>query len=642
MRQKLFPKIQPPLAPSLAFLRRHGEPAPNHKTLHPEMVTDKVVQTLTSWFKLMVQAHGSSSSFKLMVQGVRMKLCRLVLLRCLLIVLLSAWCCAALASEASLIVVNAKVWTENPAQPAAQALALDGSSILAVGDNAAMRKLAGPHTRILDLGGRLLLPGFNDSHVHFLIGGGSLITVHLGAANSQAELRQQVAQFASTLPAGAWLRNGLWDHQRWSPAVLPTHQLIDEVSGDHPAFLWRLDGHMALANTRAMKLAGIDRNTKDVPGGEIVRDVEGNPTGILKDAATALVERIMPPLSAEEQDKAMEAAMHEAAAHGVTSVQNMADSSEDRSQPDAFREFQKMERAGRLTVRIYEALPVRDWKTLADAGIVAPFGSAHLRLGNLKAFADGALGSETAWMDAPFTNNAAKSGLASPDLLDVEHFYASLRQADKAGLQLTVHAIGDRANRTILDLYARLQEENGKADRRPRIEHVQHLHPEDYPRFARLGVIASMQPYHAIDDGRWAETIIGPKRVQSSYAWKSLLDAGAVLAFGSDWPVAPLDPVKGIYAATTRRTLDGKNPEGWVPEQRLSVAQAVHAYTMGAAFAEHQEKAKGSIEPGKLADLVVLSDDIFSIAPEAFEKTKVDLTIFDGRIIYQRSKEPTP
>src|SRR5581483_9986251 len=419
-------------------------------------------------------------------------------------------------------------------------------------------------------------------------------------------------QFAKSLPQGAWIREGNWDHQNWTPAVLPNHQLIDGVTGDHPALLWRVDGHMVVVNALALKLAAIDRTTKDPPGGEIERDKDGNPTGILKDAATALVERVMPPLSPEEQDRAMEAALREAAAHGVTSVQNMADTSEDRGQAAVFREFQKMERAGKLTVRIYESLGLRDWKTLADAGIVAPFGSASLRIGNLKAFADGAVGSATAWMDQPFSNNPANSGLASPDLLDLEHFYDSLRQADKAGLQLSIHAIGDRANRTILDLYSRLEKENGQADRRVRIEHVQHLHPEDYARFAKLRVIASMQPYHAIDDGRWVESVIGPKRIRSSYAWKSLLDAGATLAFGSDWPVAPLDPVMGIYAAATRRTLDGKNPNGWVPEQRVTVAQAVHAYTLGSAFAEHQERVKGSIEPGKLADLVLLSDDIFT------------------------------
>jgi predicted amidohydrolase YtcJ len=549
---------------------------------------------------------------------------------------LSVCCFASRAKEASLILVNGKVWTENPALPIAHAVALDGNKILAVGDDATIRKLAGPDTKVIDLHGRLLLPGFNDAHVHFMDGGTSLIAVQLADANSPAELKQRVAAFAKTLPPGAWIRNGLWEHQRWNPPHLPDHQLLDDVTADHPTFLWRTDGHTALANSIALKLAGIDRNTKDPPGGEIERDTDGNPTGIVKDSATELVMRIMPPLSAAEEDQAMEAAMREAAAHGVTSVQNMADTAKDEHQPELFREFQKFERSGKLTVRIYEALPVHDWKMLADPGVVAPFGSSLLRIGNLKAFADGALGAETAWMDEPFANNPAKSGLASPDLLDVEHFYDEMRQADKAGLQLTIHAIGDRAIRTILDVYARLEKDNGPADRRPRIEHVQHLHPADYPRFAKLGVIASMQPYHSIDDGRWAEKVLGPERIHSSYAWKSLLDAGATLAFGSDWPVAPLDAVMGIYAAATRRTLDGKNLSGWTPEQRITVVQAVHAYTVNSAFAEHQETVKGSIEPGKLADLVVLSDDIFSIAPTEIQNTKVEMTIFDGRVIYER------
>jgi predicted amidohydrolase YtcJ len=554
----------------------------------------------------------------------------------LLVQVLLASCCSAWAGQATLILVNGKVWTENPAQPSAQAVALNGGTILAVGTDAGIRKLAGADTRVIDLHGRLLLPGFNDAHVHLFGGGESLITVQLRDSKSQAEFKLGIAGFAKTLPPGAWIRDGVWDHQSWNPPVLPNHQLIDDVTGDHPAFLWRIDGHMALANALTLKLAGIDRDTKNPPGGEIERDKDGNPTGILKDAATALVVRIMPPLSADEQDRAMEAAMREAAAHGVTSVQNMADTPEDEDQPNQFREFQKLERAGKLTFRIYESMNIRDWKSLADAGVVAPFGGPTLRIGNLKSFADGALGSETAWMDEPFVNHPGYSGISSADLLDPDHYYDELRAADKAGLQITIHAIGDRANRTILDLYARLEKDNGPADRRLRIEHVQHLHPNDYARFAQLGVIASMQPYHAIDDGRWAVTELGPERIKSSYAWKSLLDAGATLAFGSDWPVAPLDPVIGIYAAATRRTLDGKNPNGWIPDQRITVAQAVHAYTVGSAFAEHQEKVKGSIEPGKLADLVVLSDDIFTIPVEAIEKTRVDMTIFDGRIIYER------
>ena len=544
---------------------------------------------------------------------------------------------AAPGATATLILLNGRIWTENLGQPEAEAVAIDGQHILAVGASADIHALAGPNCKTVDLQGRRVVPGFNDSHVHLLGGGESLITVQLGDANSQAEFRRRIGDYAKKLPKGTWVRDGLWDHQRWSPAELPTRELIDDVTADNPVFVWRVDGHMALANSAALKLAGVDRNTKDVPGGEIVRDSEGNPTGILKDAATALIEKIMPPLSEHELDEAMKAAMKEAARDGVTSVQNLVDSPVDANTAPKFRVFQKFARDGLLTVRIYNAVPLRDWRELGAAGVQAGFGSPVLRIGNLKAFADGSLGSATAWMDAPFTNQVGNSGLASTDLMDSAGMYANIEGADKAGLQVTIHAIGDRANHAILDLFERAEHENGSRDRRFRIEHAQHLRAADLPRFGALHVIASMQPYHAIDDGRWAEEVLGPERIKTSYAWHSLLEHGAVLAFGSDWPVAPLDPLTGIYAATTRRTLDGKNPQGWVPEQRITVAQAVHAYTMGSAFAEHQEAVKGSLEPGKLADLAVLSSDIFRIAPPEIEKAHVFMTVFDGKIIYQAS-----
>jgi predicted amidohydrolase YtcJ len=539
---------------------------------------------------------------------------------------------------ATLILLNGRIWTENPQQPEAEAIAIDGNLIMSVGTSAAIRKLAGPDCKVIDLGGRRVLPGFNDSHVHFIDGGSSLITVRLGDADSAAEFRRRIGEYARSLPKGAWIRNGNWDHQRWSPVALPTHQLIDDVTPDNPVFVWRLDGHMALANRVAMKLAGLDRTTKDVPGGEIVRDKDGNPTGILKDGATSLVERVMPPLSEKELDAAMTAAMREAASHGVTSVQSMWDSPADQHSALKFREFQKFARAGTLTVRIYNANPLRDWKSLATAGVQAGFGGPSLRMGNLKTFADGALGSETAWMDAPFADRPGYNGLASAELMDSAGMYASIQGADQAGLQISIHAIGDRAIHTVLDLFERAEQQNGAADRRFRIEHVQHLRPADAARFAPLGVIASMQPYHAIDDGRWAERELGAERIRSSYAWRLLLDHGAVLAFGSDWPVAPLDPLIGIYAAATRRTLDGRNPQGWVPEQRITVAEAVHAYTVGSAFAEHQEGIKGSVQPRKLADLVILTDDIFHMAPNDFDKAHVYMTVFDGKVIYQRDR----
>jgi hypothetical protein len=546
---------------------------------------------------------------------------------------------SAQGQSATLILVNGKIWTENPKQPESEAIAMEGNRILALGPSANIRKLAAPNCQVIDLGGRRVVPGFNDSHVHLLAGGDSLISVQLRDAASAEEFRGRIGDYAKSLPKGAWVRNGLWDHQNWTPAVLPAHQLIDAVTPQNPVFVWRLDGHMALANGLAMKLAGLDRNTKDVPGGEIVRDKEGNPTGILKDHATSLVERIMPPSSERELDAALQAAMHEAASHGVTSVQNLWDSTSDPFSAMKFREFQKFARSGMLTVRIYHANPLRDWKSLADTGIQAAFGSPLLRIGNLKSFADGALGSETAWMDAPFSDRPGYSGLASADLADSAAYYASIAGADRAGLQISIHAIGDRAIHTVLDLFERAERENGPADRRFRIEHVQHLRPEDAARFERLGVIASMQPYHAIDDGRWAAKELGPVRIQSSYAWRLLLDHGAVLAFGSDWPVAPLDPLMGIYAAATRRTLDGRNPEGWVPRQRITVAEAVHAYTVGSAFAEHQEQVKGSLEPGKLADLAVLTEDIFHSAPARLDKARVYMTVFDGRVIYRQGAQ---
>jgi predicted amidohydrolase YtcJ len=544
---------------------------------------------------------------------------------------------AAQAQSATLILVNGRIWTENPRQPEAEAIALEGNRVIAVGSLEAIRKSAAPGCQLIDLGGRRVVPGFNDAHVHLLGGGDALVSVQLHDASSAEEFRRRIGDYARTLPKGAWIRNGLWDHTRWTPAALPTHELIDPVTPNNPVFVWRLDGHMALANGLAMRLAGLDRNTRDVPGGEIVRDKDGNPTGILKDHATSLIETVMPPPSERELDAALEAALKEAASHGVTSVQNMWDSTSDPYSALKLREFQKYARNGRLTVRIYHAHPLREWKSLADTGVQAAFGSPLLRIGNLKSFADGALGSETAWMEAPFADRPGYSGLASADLMDSASYYASIQGADKAGLQISIHAIGDRAIRTVLDLFERAERDNGPADRRFRIEHVQHLRPEDAARFAQLGVVASMQPYHAIDDGRWAEKELGPVRIQSSYAWRLLLDHGAVLAFGSDWPVAPLDPLIGIYAAVTRRTLDGKNTQGWIAQQRITVAEAVHAYTVGAAFAEHQEQVKGALEPGKLADLVVLSDDIFRIPPAELDKVRVYMTVFDGSVIYQQA-----
>jgi hypothetical protein len=541
---------------------------------------------------------------------------------------------------ASLVLVHGHVWTENPAQPETEAIAIAGKHILLTGTSAEVLGLAGPSTRVIDLHGRRVVPGFNDAHVHFVTGGQVLANVQLLEASSQAEFRERIARFTQSQPPAAWILSGIWDHERWTPAVLPTHQLIDDVTPKNPVFVMRLDGHMGLANALAMKLAGVDRNTKDVPGGVIVRDADGNPTGMFKDAAMTLIGRAIPPLSLEQTETAILAAQQEAARNGVTSVQEMADDQDDTSGPVHLRALQALERDGRLKVRISVNLRLLDWKNLAGSGIQAGFNDGFIQVGGLKAFSDGGLGASTAWLFAPYNDAPNTSGLATDELQHPEQMYADIKGADQAGLQIAIHAIGDRANRTILDFYQRVEKDNGPRDRRLRIEHAQHLTGADIPRFAQLHVIASMQPYHAIDDGRWAQKRLGPERIRYAYDFRSLLDSGAILAFGSDWPVAPLEPLMGIYAAVTRRTLDNRNPDGWVPEQKISVVQAIHAYTMGSAYAQFDDKIKGSVEPGKLADLTILSDDIFHIDPVRIQNAYVDLTIFDGRVIYDRSALP--
>jgi predicted amidohydrolase YtcJ len=532
--------------------------------------------------------------------------------------------------QADLILIHAKIWTGNSAQPQAEAVALTGNRIAAVGATAEIQRWAGPRTQTIDLAGRLLLPGFNDAHVHFYTGGTHLSQVKLRDAKSESEFRDRIHRFAATLPAGRWILGGDWDHESWTPARLPTRQLIDEASGEHPAFINRLDGHMCLANSLALKLAGVTRNTPDPPGGAIVRDASGEPTGILKDAAMDTVYRVVPPDTPDQIDDAIRAAMRYAAANGVTSVQDMSAS------PEILRAYQRLLRRGELTVRISGHQPLATWNRLAAPGVLAGFGNPLLHIGALKGFADGSLGSTTALFFEPYSDSPDTSGLPAEEMIPESKMLQHIVDADAAGLQIAVHAIGDKANHTILGMFEEAAGRNGPRDRRFRIEHAQHLAAADIPRFAQLHVVASMQPYHAIDDGRWADKRIGPERAKTTYAFRSLLDAGATLAFGSDWYVAPMEPLMGIYAAATRRTLDGKHPEGWVPAQKITVAEAIRAYTWGSAYASFEENMKGTIEPGKLADLTALSADILTIPPEQIAEAKVILTICDGNVTWRR------
>ena len=533
-----------------------------------------------------------------------------------------------LSLVADTIIINAVVHTMDPAQPVAEAVAIYGNRIVAAGSTNDIRKLAGPNTRTIDAKGRLLLPGFNDAHTHFLSGGFQLSSVDLRDANSPQEFAARIKAFAEKLPKGRWVTGGDWDHERWPDAKLPTKELIDSFTAETPVFVNRLDGHMALANSLALKLAGVTRETVDPPGGVIVRDKSGEPTGVLKDAAQNFVWKVVSPATFEEKLDAARAATNYAAKLGVTSVQDM-------SAGDDVGIYQTLLDRGELKTRIYAVSPLPSWERVARMGVRAHFGSEMLRVGGLKGFADGSLGSTTALFYEPYRDDPSTSGIAGDEMYPEGVMLERVSEADRAGLQVMIHAIGDRANDLILSIYEQVERENGKRDRRFRIEHAQHLRAQDIPRFARDGVIASMQPYHAIDDGRWAEKRIGKERIKTTYAFRSLLDSGATLAFGTDWTVAPLNPLLSIYAAVTRRTLDGKNPNGWVPEQKITVEEAVRAYTLGSAYAEFQENVKGSITAGKLADIVLLSRDIFKIDPNEIESVKVVMTMVDGRVVFE-------
>jgi predicted amidohydrolase YtcJ len=532
---------------------------------------------------------------------------------------------------ADLIITNAKIWTVDKAHPTAQAVAVLGDRIIAVGSNADVDVLRGHDTKVINAGGKLVLPGFNDAHVHFVSGGLQLESVQLNDATSKQEFVRRIAEQARKTPKGEWIQGGDWDETKWNPLSLPTKELIDPVTPDNPVFVSRYDGHSALANSAALRLAGVTSQTPDPPGGVIVRDPQGNPTGDLKDAATDLVFKVIPALSHEQRLRAVRRALEYAASLGVTSVQNM---DPDYADIAAYAELLQN---GELTTRIYAAPLIDQVDDQVKIGIRHAFGGPFLRIGAVKGFADGSLGSRTAYFFEPFSDEPGNHGLLGEGMQPLSLMRDRMMKADAAGLQICTHAIGDQAISIVLDLYTYVAKAHGEMDRRFRIEHAQHMAAKDFDRFAQLNVIASVQPYHAIDDGRWAEGYIGHDRASRTYAFRTFLNHGVHLAFGTDWDVAPLNPIFTIYAAVTRATLDGKNPNGWFPEQKLTVVEAVEAYTMGSAYAEFQEKVKGSITPGKLADMVVLSDDIFSVDPAKIRDVKVLKTIVGGKVVWDKN-----
>ncbi len=533
---------------------------------------------------------------------------------------------AACGRTADIVITGGMVWTglsSGQAQPAAVAIA--EGKILAVGDSAGIARSVGSKTQLIDAYGGLVMPGFADGHTHFIDGGLQLTRLSLRDAATPQEFIRRLKDYAKTLRPGEWILGGDWDHTLWRGAPLPRRGWIDSVTADNPVFVNRLDGHEALANTAAMRSAGVTKDTPTPPGGEILRDARGEPLGIFKDQGLGLVGRAVPEPSPEQRDSALARALRRAASLGVTATAIMSASWADLAC------FRRMEKAGRLMIRAALYLPLERWREVADSVRRASPGDDWVRIGGLKGYVDGSAGSRTAYFFQPYADSTGYAGLMQNTAQDLATWIGN---ADSVGLQVAVHAIGDRANAILLAIYDSVTKAHGPRDRRFRIEHAQHLRREDIPRFGALGVIPSVQPYHAIDDSRWLEERIGPVRIKTTYAFRSLLDSGAKLAFGSDWTVAPLDPILGVAAAVARRTLDGQHSSGWVPEQKITVAEALRAYTAGNAHATFDEKKWGVLAPGYFADVVVLDRNLFALPTDSLDRARVRVTIVDGKVVY--------
>ena len=526
--------------------------------------------------------------------------------------------------------INGKVFTVNDNKPYAEAVVVEGGLIKFVGSTNKANNYIDDQTEVIDLQGKLMLPGFIDSHLHFTSGGYYLLGINLRPALSKEDFVFILKNYVQG-KEGLWITGGRWDHESWQDKSLPTKELVDSITPNTPVFVSRIDGHMGLANSLALQLAGITSETPNPAGGLIVKDTEtGEPTGILKDNAMDLVDDIIPDKSIEENIEAALRSLEETRKLGITSVHDM-------TQPGELEAYREVENMGELTCRIYSIAPIDTYDEIVRTGITAGNDEGLIKRGGLKGYTDGSLGASTAWFFEPYVQDTTTVGLPM-DIVTNGNLEKWSIEADRNRLQLCVHAIGDRANSYMLDLYERIINNNSPWERRFRIEHAQHVRYSDIKRFSKLNVIASVQPYHCVDDGVWAEKRIGKERIKYTHPYKSFLDNNVTVAFGTDWPVAPLNPLFGIYAAVTRRTVDNKNPGGWNPEQKISVEDAIKCYTLNAAYASFEENIKGSIEEGKLADLVVLSDDIFTIDPVKIKDVNVDMTIFNGEIVFRASE----
>lgn len=547
------------------------------------------------------------------------------ILFCIATVILFFSCNQRVKETADTIYFNAKIWTGDPANAWADAIAIRGTGIVYAGKD--YQSFKGANTEMIDLGGKLMTPGLIDNHTHFLFGGYTLSGVDLRQAKTPNEFIVILREFCLKYNDDRWILGGNWDHEVWG-GELPSRDWIDSVTGNHPVFLNRYDGHMALANSKALEIAGINKDTKVPEGGEMKKNTMGEYTGLLKDEAMALVNKVVPDPTEKELDEYLQAAVQHAFENGVTQVHDMGWYGGWVDLATYRRNLKK------LDLRIYSFIPLSNWAKLDSFCKKEGKGGDMLSWGGLKGFMDGSLGSTTAWFYDPYLDDPKTSGLTVTDTMTIRKWVLS---ADSAGLHIAVHAIGDRANDFILNVFEEAEKKNSK-DHRFRVEHAQHLTQPAIPRFAQLKVIPSMQPYHAIDDGRWAYKRLDDARLEGTYAFKSLLDANANLTFGSDWMVAPLKPLEGIYAAVTRRTLDDKNLQGWYPGQKISVEQALKCYTANNAYAGFQENKLGILKKGMLADFVVLDENIFEIAPEKIKDVKVVRTIINGKQVYEIKK----
>lgn len=520
--------------------------------------------------------------------------------------------------------VNAKIWTGDTLNPSATVIAVKGEKIVYVGDDAT--KFTANET--IDVQGKQLLPGFTDNHTHFLSAGYALSSVKLKDAMTKKEFIKRIAEFCKSKPDDTWVMEGSWDHENWG-GELPSKEWIDSVCGGHPVFLSRYDGHMAFANSKALQLAGIDKNTASPAGGVLVKDKNGEPTGIVKDAAMNLVINAIPPPTAEQLDQYFDAAAKYAVERGVTNVNDM-NSYGGWSDLETYKRAWKTDR---MILRMYSFVPLATWERMDSFVQKNGRGDDLLHWGGLKGYVDGSLGSTTAWFHQPYLDDPGTNGLFITDTALLRKWVLG---ADKAGLHLGVHAIGDKANDFILSVYDEAAKINGARDRRFRVEHAQHVRPETIDQFVKQSVIASMHPYHLFDDGIWAYKRLDTNRLKGTYAFKSMKDKGVRVTFGSDWPVAPIDPVYGIYSAVTRITGDGKNPNGWYPDEKLSIEDALKAYTATNAYASFLDGKIGILKEGFYADFTILENNLFEVPKEKIKDIKVLRTVLKGKEVFLR------